>query len=223
MNNHIRARHPETIGLGYHRKHHVCHYYRPRTNYDCEATKYEIFYNKPPRCPEEGKIIDIDNVIIQDFFYIYNEGNKDKLFSYPEKYVDNPILKNLYDDAPVSNKSKSEKSCDDVFYEYLHIFKEKTNEKYFSLLVKFIILFRECYNKSKNDNINGAEKKTFTEHIFPEELPDMCNEFYCEFMESNNFFGLNEDDKKEMIEIILHFCEWLFKNEYTKSKLSLAY
>ena len=33
-----------------------------------------------------------------------------------------------------SNKNKSEKTCDEVFYEYLFCYKDKTNEKYFSLL-----------------------------------------------------------------------------------------
>ena len=42
-------------------------------------------------------------------------------------------------------------------------------------------------------------------------------------MEPNNFFGIeNNDEKNEIIEIIQHFCIWLFKKEYTKSKLSLA-
>ena len=51
----------------------------------------------------------------------------------------------------------------------------------------------------------------------------LCNEFYGEFMEKNNFFGIYEpQDRNEIIEIIQHFCIWLFKNEYTKSKLSLA-
>ena len=39
----------------------------------------------------------------------------------------------------------------------------------------------------------------------------------------NNFFEIeDQDDKNEIIEIIQHFCIWLFKNEYTKSKLSLS-
>ena len=66
-------------------------------------------------------------------------------------------------------------------------------------------------------------KKAVTDTIPPEGLPDLCNEFYGEFMEPNNFFGIEEqDEKNEIIEIIQHFCIWLFKNEYTKSKLSLA-
>ena len=42
-------------------------------------------------------------------------------------------------------------------------------------------------------------------------------------MEPNNFFNLNnENEMNEILDLIQHFCIWLFKNEYTKSKLSLA-
>ena len=88
-------------------------------------------------------------------------------------------------------------------------------------MTKFILLFRECYDVSKNKEIKKEERKAVTNSIKPEELPDLCNEFYMEFMEPNGFFGMNED-KNEIIEIIQHFCIWLYKNGFTKSKLSLA-
>ena len=56
--------------------------------------------------------------------------------------------------------------------------------------MKFILLFRECYDISKNkENIT---KKAVTNELTPEGLPDLCNEFYGEFMEPNNFFGIYE-------------------------------
>ena len=129
-------------------------------------------------------------------------------------------------DSPLTDKAKNLRTCDDVFYEYLKSFKDLTNEKYFELLLKFVLLFRECYDKSKtkdNKDVPDTEKKPVTDTISPEGLPDLCNEFYGEFMEPNNFFDLDEQfEKNEIIEIIQHFCIWLFKNEYTKSKLSLA-
>ena len=80
----------------------------------------------------------------------------------------------------------------------------------------------ECYDISKNKEVKG-EKQVVTNKITPNGLPDLCNEFYREFMEQNNFFGIDEqEERNEIIEIIQHFCFWLFKNEYTKSKLSLA-
>ena len=89
--------------------------------------------------------------------------------------------------------------------------------------MKFILLFRECFDISKNKNISEANKQQVTNKISPEGLPDLCNEFYGEFLESNNFFGIDDqDERNEIIDIIQHFCIWLFKNDYTKSKLSLA-
>ena len=164
------------------------------------------------------------NVVTGVFNFIYKSSHSDALFSHPNSYEENPILKNLFDDAPASTKPKNLKNCNEVFYEYLQYFKRITNEKYFKLLLKFILLFRECYDLSKNKDLKeGEEKKAVTDSYSPEGLPDLCNEFYGEFLEPNNFFGLNEENEKnEIIEIIQHFCIWLFKNEYTKSKLSLA-
>ena len=197
--------------------------YPPKTNGDFETMKYDSFFNNSPRNPEEGKNINMQNVVNEVFDFIYKGAHSDKLFSHPNNYEENPILKNLYEDAPTSTKEKAQKTCNEVFYEYLHSFKDKTNEKYFKLLLKFVLLFRECYDCSKTKESKEEPKKPVTDTMTPEGLPDLCNEFYGEFMEPNNFFDLNENDEKnEIIEIIQHFCIWLFKNEYTKSKLSLA-
>ena len=131
-------------------------------------------------------------------------------------------MNNLSNDAKLSDNPKNKKTCDEVFYEYLYTFKDKANEKYFTLLTKFVILFRECYDINKKKEKEG-QKESVTDKLIPEGLPDLCNEFYGEFMEPNNFFGIdNQEEKNEIIEIIQHFCIWLFKNDYTKSKLSLA-
>jgi hypothetical protein len=223
LNNHRKTKHPELLegqpkrGRGRPRK------YPPKAAGDFESTKYDSFFNNAPRCPEEGKTIDVKNVVNQVFDLIYKGSYMEKLFSHPKSFEENPILKNLVDDAIIdAQKAKNSKSCDEVFYEYLKSFKDKTNEKYFSLLIKFVLLFRECYDKSKTKDSKEEEKKAVTDHVPPEGLPDLCNEFYGEFMEPNNFFDLDENDRNEIIEIIQHFCIWLFKNEYTKSKLSLA-
>ena len=123
----------------------------------------------------------------------------------------------------MSNKPKNEKTCDEVFYEYLKTFKDIVNDKYFLLLTKFVILFRECYDCSKNKDKDPTQRQKYTGDNNAEGLPDLCNEFYGEFLEQNNFFDIeDQNDRNEIIEIIQHFCIWLFKNEYTKSKLSLA-
>ena len=161
-------------------------------------------------------------IVNEIFEFIYKGKYNEKLFSHPNDIEENFILKNLYEDAPLPSKEKNLKNCDEVFYEYLHLFKEKTNETYFKLLLKFILLFKECYDISKTKEQKPEEKKSVTDVITPENLPNLCNEFYAGFMEPNNFFDLTENEKDEIIEIIQHFCLWLFKNDYTKSKLSLA-
>ena len=96
----------------------------------------------------------------------------------------------------------------------------KCNKSYFVFAFKFVVLFRECINKFK---INEIEKsKDYTEVYNSDQVPDLCNEFITDFMENADFFGLNSDDNKnELIEIIQHFCFWLFDNGYTSSRLTL--
>ena len=223
MNNHKKTKHPELLeglpkrGRGRPRK------YPPKTSGDFEATKYDIFFTLNNRGPEEGETYDIVSLVQENFTFLYEGQYANKLFSSPKSYKENPILNNLANNAEISQKIKNEKVCDEVFYEYLATFKDKTNKKFFSLLIKFILLFRECYDISKNKDLKEEEKKSVTDNTTPEGLPDLCNEFYGEFMDPNNFFGIYEPEEKgEIIEIIQHFCIWLFKNEYTKSKLSLA-
>jgi len=196
--------------------------YPPKAISDFESTKYDSFFDAPNRKQEEGKNLNIEEIVQNAFNDLYKGSNKDKLFSHPNTYQENSILNNLVVGGPLPSKIKSEKTCDDVFYEYLYNFKDKANDKYFSLLLKFVLLFRECYDISKNKQ-NTEQKEAITNKINPEGLPDLCNEFYGEFMEPNDFFGIDDqEDRNEIIEIIQHFCIWLFKNEYTKSKLSLA-
>ena len=197
--------------------------YPPKTSGDFESTKYEIFFTLNERGPEEGKEMDIKEVVQEVFEFIYQGSSSDKLFSKPNNYQENPILNNLVLQSPVTTKPKNQRTCDEVFYEYLFTFKNKINQKYFALVLKFVLLFRECYDVSKNKESKEEDKKAVTNTLPPEGLPDLCNEFYGEFLEPNNFFGIYDiQEKNEIIEIIQHFCIWLFKNEYTKSKLSLA-
>ena len=177
---------------------------------DFENTKYEKFFEENQRSAEENKIIDIKKIVNEIFDFIYKGKYSEKLFSHPNNFEENFILKNLYEEAPLSSKEKNLKNCNEVFYEYLNTFKNNVNEKYFTLMLKFVILFRECYDKSKNKEISGDGTKKVG-NLNPEGLPDLCNEFYGDFLEPNNFFGIEDQDQKdEIIELIQHFCIWLF-------------
>ena len=222
LNNHIKTKHPDTLegqikrGRGRPRK------YPQKAVSDFESLKYPYFFNEENRKAEEGINInnEMNNITQKVFEEIFKGPYKEKLFSNPEKVEDDPVLKSLRDNIELNANANKEKgkTCNDVFYEYLKSFKDMVNYNYFLLMTKFVILFRECYDKIKN-----KEDNKIVGNLSPEGLPDLCNDFYGEFLETNNFFGINDQEERdEIIELIQHFCIWLFKNDYTKSKLSLA-
>ena len=228
LNNHIKNKHPDTLegqikrGRGRPRK------YPPKEVSDFENKKYPNFFDQANRKAEEGKNIenDMENIVQKVFDELFKGNFREKLFSCPKSAEDDPILKNLLKKKELNEdkeKEKGQKNCNEVFYEYLKTFKDKVNDKYFILMTKFVILFRECYDKNKNKEKAGEDRNIIAGSLIPDGLPDLCNDFYGEFLEHNNFFGISEQDERdEIIELIQHFCIWLFKNEYTKSKLSLA-
>ena len=188
--------------------------------------KYPYFFDQAKRKAEVGKNLDDDmpNLVQKIFDELYKGEFKDKLFFFFLSVEEEPILNYLSKKTELDEKiPKNERQCNMVFYEYLKSFKNLINDKYFILITKFVLLFRECFDLTKNKDKTQEERAKLVGTLTPEGLPDLCNEFYGEFLINNEFFGINDqDDRDEIIELIQHFCIWLYKNEYTKSKLSLA-
>lgn len=127
---------------------------------------------------------------------------------------------NLYLVITKNNQSSSENEklgqpADIAFGRYVIECHSKTNKNYFVFLVKFIILFRECLNHYRN--LDQADKE-FSEVKGSDIIPELCNEFITEFMETNDNFDM---DINEIIELIQHFCYWLYENKFTTSRLTL--
>ena len=121
---------------------------------------------------------------------------------------------NILDETIIA---KTDISCDDIFYLYLREVSKKTNKEYFHFLFKFVFLFRECINRLKK--VDKPENEVdYTQTANAETVPDTCNEFITEFMDPNDYYGL---DTSELIEAIQHFCYWLYVNHYTTSRLTL--
>lgn len=110
--------------------------------------------------------------------------------------------------------------CDEIFYKYLNEVADKVNRDYFLFVFKFVILFRECLNKYRTAELNteGKMNLEYTQVNNAENAPDLCNEFITDFMEAEDYFGL---DTNELIEIIQHLCFWLYQKGYTSSRLTL--
>ena len=130
------------------------------------------------------------------------------------------------DDNQKNNLSELKKirspCIDGLFYLYIREFSKKTNKDYFWFIIKFVVLFRECINQKKNKVVKKElitdDKKEYSQIYNAEAIPEICNDFYIEFMEPHEFFGLNQN---ELIELIQHFCYWLYSNQYTQSHLTL--
>ena len=176
------------------------------------------------KTPEESyNTSDIVKLVFDDIFVKYST----QCFNQLMHYTDHPVLQMLFNEVPINQKEKNVKTCDDIFYEYINFVKERTNKNYFILVLKFILLFRECMNFSRQTpaepDTNGSfvVKKEYSSHNQADTAPDLCNEFVTEFLENNDYFGIaSEPDRYEIIELIQHFCSWLHLNQYTQSRLS---
>ena len=110
-------------------------------------------------------------------------------------------------------------NIDSIFFFYLKEYSKNVNLEYFWFMIKFIVLFRECINKLRDNFVKKEEQnKAYSEIYNSENVPEMCNDFVLEFMEPYDYFGLNKD---ELIELIQHFCYWLNLKQYTQLHLSL--
>ena len=153
------------------------------------------------------------NTVFEDLYKKY-PNSFSKTLNDPKE---NPILNYLIE----KKENLDLKICDDIICSYLDFVSNLTNEKYFIFIIKFIILFRECVNVNQNKDDKYKDKE-YSASENAEIFPEQCNEFFSNFLEKYQFFDFSDADKAELIEIIQHFCFWLFMNNYTKSKLSLA-
>lgn len=182
--------------------------------------KFRNFFENDHRRKGENDL----NLILTDFYELIFQEIYVKYKQYlPKEYPtinDNPFLRKIRENINLEKNENKVKNCDEVFFEYLKDISTKSNKNYFIFAFKFVVLFRECINKFKLNEIDRA--KDYTEVYNSDQVPDLCNEFITEFMENADYFGLNsEENKNELIEIIQHFCFWLFDNGYTTSRLTL--
>ena len=150
-------------------------------------------------------------------FYQLVVNNWEKNNKELEEYFNN----NNKNDVGSENKISSP-YLDQIFFLYLKEFATKTNKNYFWFINKFIVLFRECINLFKKDQIKEKYKneinKEYSQLFNAEGIPESCNDFFLEFMQPKQYYGLNEG---ELIELAQHFCFWLYLNKYTHSYLIL--
>ena len=220
---------------------------RPKKEEQQEATyqnaqiKYNEFLNYETRKKniENNEIIGLDilkenmNKIFRQCYNLFNNIND--IDNYPfYKLIINNWDKNQYDfpNECFSENARNENSgnlnkinsppLEQIFFLYLKELSSKTNKEYFWFVNKFIVLLREFINSFKKEQVRDEFKtenqKEYSQLFSADGIPESCNDFFLEFMQPNQYYGLNEN---ELIDLAQHFCFWLYYNKYTHSYLTL--
>lgn len=206
---------------------------------DSTEKKFKNFFEKEFRKLIPGERIDYDQIdsLLKNIFRIYKFHfallkSTDIYHKYPffdfllSNWDSNQSEYEHYAYDEDDNLSiKNPKTIDFVLLTYLKECATRTCLEYFDTILRFVILFREGINIIKMKEKEGINKnkdkdiKLFTEKYNCEEVPDLCNAIIEEYFDENYFFGL---DTKDLAEIIQHICYWMFNNNYTTSRLTIA-
>jgi hypothetical protein len=110
--------------------------------------------------------------------------------------------------------------CDEVFAFYIYKVSRFTKAEFFLRVLKFISLYREFVNFSyKDKKSNSSKSGEYTETCNPEDVPDVSNEFILSYLDvENETYGYNKEDA---IDLTQNFCQWLYDNNFTCSKIGL--
>ena len=135
--------------------------------------------------------------------------------------------------------------CDHVFAIFLYKISKHVTPECFKELCIFVCLFRKTLNIKgwdikKNQNITNLEKKEefsnleknlpFCESNNAEYALEISNDFIIDYfprflkdVKLKEFKVLGDEDEKlkNVVYLTQHFCNWLFNNYYTNSRLSL--
>lgn len=140
-----------------------------------------------------------------------------------QSYSDYPLIYKL-DEILSDPKVPDENSkCDEIFSFYLFKVSRCANSDCFIRVARFVFLFRECLNLTYIDRVrvrnNWDQSYHYSSYFNAEDAPDISNEFVTEYLTSDpKSFDYTKD---EAIDLTQNFCQWLYDNNYTCSKLSL--
>jgi hypothetical protein len=137
------------------------------------------------------------------------------IYEYPLFLKINKILEN-----PQTPDETSK--CDEVFAFYIYKVSKNARPQFFKKIVKYVILFRICLNKIYKEKVKSLTddiKCEYSELFNPEDAPDISNDFVTDFLWTEDCqFDIK---REEAIDITHNFCQWLYDNNFSCSKLSL--
>lgn len=148
---------------------------------------------------------------------VFAEGKLEKKFG---NFFEHPLIQKMLEafEAPKTLDGEASR-CDEIFADYLAKCARLCKPEFFAKLLKFVFLFREFLNSMYKDKVKNEEGLEYSECSNAEDAPDISNEFVTEFLDAENLkYGINKEDA---IDLTQNFCQWLYDNNFTCSKLSL--
>lgn len=109
--------------------------------------------------------------------------------------------------------------CDEVLAYYIIKVSKYTRPEFFTTVVKFIILFRDCLNLIYKNKVPVGSSLEYSELFNAEDAPDISNQFVTEYLGTDS--QSMEFTREDAIDLTQNLCQWLYDNNYTCSKLSL--
>lgn len=168
------------------------------------------YFSVPERTGETKDLLDIIIEVVKSF-------EKTLLHKY-ENIESYPLLNSIQNSLE-QKKVTNTKNCDAIFSEYLQEVGKVTNPAYFSTVVKFTVLYRECINKYgwiKFATRMTEEEKTRENEEYvvinnAEFIPELANEFILSYLSEQSCML----PIIECINLVINFCEWLVNMGYT--------
>jgi len=153
--------------------------------------------------------------------------NTKLIFTITNPFDQYSSYKKVRDDRPGS----SQINCDNTFAMYLNNSSQKFKYSSYEKIMEFVLLFRELLNKNGRkllakklethpelERIFGKVKygsQSFCEEHNAEIAPEICNEFVMKYVAETK----SRLSREESIQLTKIFCEWLFKQGFTKIKI----
>ena len=172
-----------------------------------------------------SKSSDYKNIEEYPFYkLIIEEWEKDQTKTAEESFIQK--IKNNY-----ISKSKNRRlqkrnvpPLDEIFLSYLKQLNKNLKHSYLSNITLFIISFRKFINDLKRSQITPDLVKPgqneFTHLFNARDLPEIANDYFNDFLPKYSEC-INNEIRKDFIDIIQHFCFWLYDNNYSDCILSL--
>ena len=138
----------------------------------------------------------------------------------------NPSMNfNLNSDS-ISNSGNQkcvDQATDRILIDYLLDISKKVNSKFMEIVILFICLYKECMNEygwdiiSSTRPVNKFERlNEFTKQQTIKYFPEGANYFVKSFLPKK----MANIEKSLLVQLVTHFCDWLFLNKYTGIRLN---